>query len=294
MVQEQALIARSTYSFIFEKRSIPMALITGHIDLYEEIIKLKAAVKMSEAISERKTVGNIVTRTRHRNGREYHEVYKSFTGSDGINRNVYLSESGLKQETELIEKYCAAKVLPVLKKALKETADPQHYCRQELQETFENLYSCFGKYTPKQFLPDRILIQKWLSTPVKRDYRTEDLRFRTARGDMVRSKFELMIADVLYALNIPYQYEMPVKFNNRQYLPDFSLLDIIHGKIIYLEAFGMMDNRDYAMNCLDKLKNYEAAGIYPGEKLIVVYDSLAVPFEPKLFQEHMRQRFLIP
>lgn len=271
-----------------------MAFITGHIDLYEEIIKLKAAVKIAEAISARETAGNIVTRTRYKSGREYHEVYKSIKGGDGFRHSVYLKKSSLKQETELIEKYCAAKALPVLRKALTATADPQNYSRQELQEVFETFYSCFEKYTPKQYLPDRVLIQKWLSAHVERDYRTEGLRFRTARGDMVRSKFELMIADVLYALNIPYQYEVPAKFNNRQYLPDFSLLDIVQGRIIYLEAFGMMDNRDYTMNCLNKLKNYEAAGIYPGEKLIVVYDSPEVPFEPKLFQEHMRQRFLIP
>ena len=45
----------------------------------------------------------------------------------------------------------------------------------------------------------------------------------TDAGERVRSKSELVIANLLYKNNIPYMYECPLKINNNTVYPDFTV-----------------------------------------------------------------------
>ena len=53
-------------------------------------------------------------------------------------------------------------------------------------------------------------------------------KFITNKGEFVRNKLEKDAADLLYALNIPYEYEPLIKSENRYFFPDF----VIKNKII--------------------------------------------------------------
>ncbi|MEE3440399.1 MAG: hypothetical protein VZR07_10670, partial [Ruminococcus sp.] len=50
--------------------------------------------------------------------------------------------------------------------------------------------------------------------------------FETQRGEIVRSKSEVIIADALYYANIPYHYEKPIKVGDRVIYPDFTVLNV--------------------------------------------------------------------
>jgi len=75
----------------------------------------------------------------------------------------------------------------------------------------------------------------------------EHLIHRTLRGELVRSKSELAIANHLYAIGLPYLYEreLPGTVDKDKLRPDFSFIDDA-GDLIIWEHLGMLDRPDYA------------------------------------------------
>lgn len=69
------------------------------------------------------------------------------------------------------------------------------------------------------------------------------------------------------------------------------LADPLTGKFTYLEAFGMMEKADYAIGCMQKLGAYAHAGLYPGDRLMLVFESPSVPFDQEVFRQWVRHKF---
>lgn len=101
-----------------------------------------------------------------------------------------------------------------------------------------------------------------------------NLNYVTKAGERVRSKSELIIANMLYDENISYGYEISCVANFR---PDFTVVNPVTGKLFYWEHFGMMDNPEYLSNCINKLQRYSCAGFVPGKNLIVTFESTNMP-----------------
>lgn len=89
---------------------------------------------------------------------------------------------------------------------------------------------------------------------------------RTERGDLVRSKSELVIADKLFARGIEYAYEQPLVLpNGRTLYPDFTIADHARGVTFYWEHLGLLDDPAYRARWEEKRAEYLAAGILPWE-----------------------------
>ena len=90
----------------------------------------------------------------------------------------------------------------------------------------------------------------------------EGLIHRTERGDLVRSKSELVIADKLHARGIDYVYEQPlVLTNGRSRYPDFTIADHARGVTFYWEHLGMLDDPGYKARWEGKRAEYLECGI---------------------------------
>ena len=90
----------------------------------------------------------------------------------------------------------------------------------------------------------------------------EGLIHRTERGDLVRSKSELVIADKLHARGIDYTYEQPLVLSNgRTRYPDFTIADHARGVTFYWEHLGMLDNQGYRARWERKRAEYLECGI---------------------------------
>ena len=63
--------------------------------------------------------------------------------------------------------------------------------------------------------------------------------------------------------------------------PDFTLLDVRRRKDILWEHFGKIDDPEYAQRSIKKLVEYENAGYYPGENMIVTFETRTFPLTPK-------------
>lgn len=93
----------------------------------------------------------------------------------------------------------------------------------------------------------------------------ENLIHRTARGEMVRSKSEVIIADRLTDLKVEYIYEHPLTVGGITKYPDFTIEDMESGKAFYWEHCGMLHVPSYRKRWEEKLVWYKANGIIPHE-----------------------------
>ena len=100
----------------------------------------------------------------------------------------------------------------------------------------------------------------------------EKLIHRTIRGEFVRSKSEVIIANVLHNHNLRYYYEPELVLEGKIYRPDFKIEDADTGDVWYWEHCGMMDNPKYKKRWENKKAFYKKNGIEEGKNLIVTYD----------------------
>ena len=89
---------------------------------------------------------------------------------------------------------------------------------------------------------------------------------RTARGEMVRSKSEVIIADHLANHGIEYGYEQPLTIDGVTKYPDFTIEDMESGLTLYWEHCGMLHVPSYHRRWEEKLGWYRSHGILPQEE----------------------------
>ena len=96
----------------------------------------------------------------------------------------------------------------------------------------------------------------------------EGLIHRTKRGDLVRSKSEVIIANELLAQGVDrYEYEAPLALpDGRTRYPDFTVVDDDTGERYYWEHLGLLHNPDYAARWSRKLHVYREANILPHDE----------------------------
>lgn len=101
----------------------------------------------------------------------------------------------------------------------------------------------------------------------------EHLIHKAEKGHMVRSKSELVIANKLFQLGIPYEYERPYELTDLGFRvwPDFRFTDPAGDTIIW-EHLGMLHKDDYRESWERKLKIYQSHGFALGENLFTTQD----------------------
>ena len=105
----------------------------------------------------------------------------------------------------------------------------------------------------------------------KSTYMPEKLVEITSRGERVRTKSEVLIAETLYKYNVPFRYEDMSDYVWLGVIPDFTFRDR-YKRLFYLEYCGMMDNEDYVNKFLYKRSKYEDNGIYEWKNIIYVFE----------------------
>ena len=132
------------------------------------------------------------------------------------------------------------------------------------------------------YVSDQTYIDNWLTQEYKSLGFKEDYPEFYARNNLrVRSKSEVIIADMLDEVGIPFLYEKPVKLGSGVVHPDFTLLDIGNRKEIYWEHFGMMDDVEYRNNAFFKIRNYESNGLFQHDSFIYTFETNVFPLNIK-------------
>lgn len=124
-------------------------------------------------------------------------------------------------------------------------------------------------------LTDDELAEVWAGQKCRQStYLPEYKIYPTKRGEMVRSKSEVFLADMFYEMGIPYRYEQIVKTKDgKVYAPDFTLWDKKRRREVYHEHFGLVDDPDYRRDrFLKKIDEYRKSGIFFGNNLMATFE----------------------
>ncbi len=102
-------------------------------------------------------------------------------------------------------------------------------------------------------------------------------------GDMVRSKSELIIANLLHEREVPFEYETALLApDGTMYLPDFTI--IWNGERWYWEHWGMMSSKKYAQHRSKKKEWYDKH--FPGRLLETYEEATFSQSVQSLIEEH--------
>ncbi|MDD6797236.1 MAG: hypothetical protein PUE71_02995 [Clostridia bacterium] len=114
----------------------------------------------------------------------------------------------------------------------------------------------------------------------------DNMIYETEQGEMVRSKSELIIANVLYQYrnDIEYKYERPLELKTKDgnsiiVHPDFTIINKHTGRIYYYEHAGRMDEPKYASEFVKKMNMYLNNDILQERDLIVTYETYSMPLD---------------
>jgi predicted nuclease of restriction endonuclease-like RecB superfamily len=99
----------------------------------------------------------------------------------------------------------------------------------------------------------------------KKAFKSEGLIYKTLKGSLVRSKSEVIIANLLFLSGIEYDYEKLRKCPNKNIIPDFTIITMSKKEIIWEHLGKNTDN--YFENNSEKIYNYIKCGFMPGINL---------------------------
>ena len=144
---------------------------------------------------------------------------------------------------------------------------------------------------------DSEFVASWMSFTYKpKPFLENNPELFTDRNERVRSKTEVIIANILNKFDLPYRYECPLTLElfpdvPKTIYPDFTILDIRRRKTVYLEHFGMMDDEEYMQNALNRISLYEKNGIFPGDCLILTHETRKNPINIPLLKATIHHYF---
>lgn len=145
--------------------------------------------------------------------------------------------------------------------------------------SLRNTYSNQPQEIKNQIIPidlsDEDYISEWIKQPYDGKATNPEMSiYITDKGETVRSKSELNIANTLSKYGIPYKYECPFVLSGGNVIyPDFTVLNVRKRKDILWEHRGMMDDREYAKQSVQRIKQMEMSGVYLGESLIITEET---------------------
>ena len=221
---------------------------------------------------------------------------------------------GLSKDPDILRQLCRK---AYLKEALLQISDnikcltvaKSRYAALHPDEIIENLPKVYRTFPKEYFFPDitkdlltkaaekdaelAAKVKAWIEEPYEQStFMPEKKVHITSRGEKMRSKNEVLHAEVMYRLGIPFRYESVLHIGKRELIPDFTAMRIRDAKIFYAEHCGMPDNNEYMEHHKWKMKLYEAAGIVPWDNLIVTYGDACGNVDVRIIESELRSKLL--
>lgn len=216
--------------------------------------------------------------------------YYKKTSSDQSKKYLKASEKQLVEA--LCQKEYNQKVLQSAKKELYQLERlKKGYPNPAYDEVYEKIHPQRQKLVHPIVVPDEEFVKQWEQFEyIKKDFRDDAPEYYTDKGERVRSKTEILIANALTKHDIPYRYEAPLYLNGHGTIhPDFTVLNVRLRKEFYWEHMGMMDDFEYVEAALLRIEMYEKNDIFPGNKLILTHETARRPINSRNIEKMIFQ-----
>lgn len=200
--------------------------------------------------------------------------YYHYTG--GNKHGTYIEKSNEQLVCDLAQKAYDKKILKLAEKRLFQIS---RILKDYEDDEIEKIYLKEHIERQKLIRPVEDTWEQKLKEWKTREYNGKEFSegvpvILTEKGERVRSKSEKIMADYFYRNGIEYKYECPIYLKGVGTIyPDFTFLSKRTEEEIYWEHNGKMDDPEYAKKAIRKINAYESNGIYPGERLILTYET---------------------
>jgi len=207
----------------------------------------------------------------------------------------YIPKGNIELAKRLAQKAYDEKILKLTTKRLRQLDGIlKEYNDDEIVQVFLSEHQERQKLiTPIEELYEQKL-DRWMSQSYSgKGFGVDDPIITTDNGLRVRSKSERFMANYFDSIGLRYKYECPLILKPYGTIyPDFTFLSRRTGEEIYWEHEGMMDNPEYAKTAVKKIELYEKNGIFPGEKLILTFETSTQVMDKKIL-ETLVQRYIL-
>ncbi|MBR5937813.1 MAG: hypothetical protein IKZ90_06075 [Clostridiales bacterium] len=230
---------------------------------------LRKCIQQAEKAAEADVSGHIEI-VRHGNKRSFYLVR-----TPNSKKREYIRKEDYPLVKSIAAKDYAKRVIRRMRSELRVL---ERYIRCVESGSAEDVYSGLSRTRQELIRPllvtDEVCAELWEAEPFQQsDYMPEMKIYPTKKGDMVRSKSEVLFANLYTDLGIPYRYEEEITLPDGQVMvPDFSLWDKKRRRVIYHEHFGKMDDPVYRKRNLKKIDDYRRNGIYSARNLIMTFE----------------------
>lgn len=267
----------------------------GDIKDYREMLSEQSKwldsllTKTEKSLKANKTKGDIALRFSKRNGQYQYYL------EDGTGKRQYIKKKDVDMAARVAQRdydLALKKTLTSLRYRLNQFINL--YDIGMVEAEYDNLSEARKRLIVPVVDTDSDYITKWMTehrggmNPYPREG-----QYLTERGELVRSKSEKILADLFNRHSIPYVYETEFELDNGYYIyPDFALLNVKERRTIYWEHFGLASDGEYSTKALQKLRQYESAGIEVGVDLLFSVEAENMPLDVKSIEKKI-MKYLI-
>ena len=267
----------------------------------KEIERLENLQKKAEKFLEEAPPGCL--KWQNKNGKTYYYHQFMMDNSMQTDKTVireYIKKNNISKAAKLAQKHYFSIINPLIKKNLREL---KRFVKNYKQEELDTIYDSLCDERKQLVKPIQYGInekrKRWMEECYEKNMMYPDnLRFETEQGDMVRSKSEVIIANILhkYKEQILYKYERPLELlvdgRVKTIYPDFTIFILETGEIKYWEHAGRMDDPAYASEFVKKVNLYIQNGLLPGRDIIFSFESYSNPLDITMVKELVKEMLL--
>lgn len=169
-----------------------------------------------------------------------------------------------------------------------------NYHPEKVQEIYNKAHSERKALITPIILSDVEYIKHWETLEYEHmGFKENTPEYYSAKGERVRSKSEIIIADTLHRMKIPYRYEYPVIISGMGTVHvDFYCLNVRTREEFVWEHFGMMDNDVYSNGAVGKLEKYMLNNYWPGVNFIATFESVEHPLSTKIIEAAIKRHLV--
>ena len=214
--------------------------------------------------------------------------FHHFSNGNDKKHDIYIPKTNKELPTRLAQNTYNNKLYNLLRKRLEQL---RRILKDYDDNEIEQLYTKEHPERQKLIQPIQPTWEQRLNEWKKEEYKgkafSENLPvIMTENGERVRSKSEKILSDYFYHAGISYKYEHPLFLRKFGIIyPDFTFLSPKTGEEIYWEHDGRMDDLEYARKAIKKIETYEKNGIFPGQNLILTFETLQDGLDMKVVEK---------
>ncbi len=174
-------------------------------------------------------------------------------------------------------------------------------CNLKLMNQYMRQYQPIDRLSVLQALPSayhdtedlRLSAGDWEQEPYDKSTQyPEWLTHQTLKGELVRTKSEALVANLLYNKGIPYHYEENLKLPEGVIAPDFKIVVRSENRFKLLEHCGLLGSDKYVRRFNWKLQTYIRNGYIPWRDVFFTFDDPHGSIDTKAISQMMDNYFL--